>query len=149
MTGIGCGLAQAERGEWESWVDRADSRWHRARRVREPSRQGRPLEGIGAHGSESHRDEDWWLKAKLRRERLSYLPPTLAIRKELEEALAAIAVASRESVARRIVADINSASARSIVEVLRARRRRSCRSTRRLSCRGGVHSTTVMVDRGR
>ena len=50
--------------------------------------KGKPLDGIGAHGVDSHRDEDWWLKAKLRRERLSYLPPTLAIRKELEEALA-------------------------------------------------------------
>jgi len=47
------------------------------------------------------------LKAKLRRERLSYLPPTLAVRKELEEARAAIALASREELVRRIVADIN------------------------------------------
>ena len=69
--------------------------------------KGKPLEGIGANGVESHHDEDWWLKAKLRRERLSYLPPTLAIRKEVEEALAAVAAASREDVVRRIVDDIN------------------------------------------
>ena len=47
------------------------------------------------------------MKAKLRRERLSYLPPTLAIRKELEEAREAIAAASRETVVRRIIGDIN------------------------------------------
>ena len=47
------------------------------------------------------------MKAKFRRERLSYLPPTLAIRKEVEEALEAAAKASREDVVRRIVADIN------------------------------------------
>ena len=64
--------------------------------------QGRPLEGLY-----EHHDEDWWLKAKLRRERLSYLPPTLALRKEVEEAREAIAAASHEGAVRRIVAEIN------------------------------------------
>ncbi|HEY4609042.1 MAG TPA: DUF1992 domain-containing protein [Ilumatobacteraceae bacterium] len=68
--------------------------------------KGKPLDGIEP-GTEAHRDEDWWLKAKLRRERLSYLPATLAVRKELQEAREAIALASREHVVRRIVADIN------------------------------------------
>jgi hypothetical protein len=68
--------------------------------------KGRPLDGIEP-GADVNRDEDWWLKAKLRRERLSYLPPTLAVRKELEEARQAIARASREDIVRRIVADIN------------------------------------------
>ena len=72
----------------------------------ELSGRGKPLDGIEP-GVEVQRDEDWWLKAKLRRERLSYLPPTLAVRKELEQAREAIAVASREDVVRRIVADIN------------------------------------------
>ena len=64
--------------------------------------KGKPLEGLGAD-----HDEDWWLKAKLRAERLSYLPPTIRIRKEVEEAREAIAAASKESVVRRIVDDIN------------------------------------------
>jgi hypothetical protein len=64
--------------------------------------KGKPLEGLG-----SDHDEDWWLKAKLRAERLSYLPPTIRIRKELEEAREAMAAASNESVVRRIVEDIN------------------------------------------
>ena len=72
----------------------------------ELSGRGKPLDGIEP-GVEVQRDEDWWLKAKLRRERLSYLPPTLAVRKELEKAREAIAAASREDVVRRIVADIN------------------------------------------
>src|SRR5919112_6797204 len=33
-------------------------------------------------------DELWWIKDKLRRENLSYLPATLALRKEVEDALA-------------------------------------------------------------
>jgi hypothetical protein len=68
---------------------------------------GKPLEGITNSDREIHHDEDWWLKAKLRRERLSYLPPTLAVRKELEQAREAIDHASHESVVRRIVGDIN------------------------------------------
>ena len=47
------------------------------------------------------------LKSKLRAERLSYLPPTLRVRKELEEARDAIAAARREDVVRGIIADIN------------------------------------------
>ena len=38
-----------------------------------PARASRSTESA-SDGVESHRDEDWWLKAKLRRERLSYLP---------------------------------------------------------------------------
>jgi hypothetical protein len=64
--------------------------------------KGKPLEGLTAD-----HDEDWWLKAKLRAERLSYLPPTIRIRKELEEAREAMAAASKESVVRRIAEDIN------------------------------------------
>jgi len=64
--------------------------------------KGKPLDGLT-----SDHDEDWWLKAKLRAERLSYLPPTIRIRKELEEAREAMAAASNESVVRRIAEDIN------------------------------------------
>lgn len=64
--------------------------------------RGKPIEGL----ADDH-DEDWWLKAKLRAERLSYLPPTIRIRKEVEEAREAMAGASNESIVRRIVDDIN------------------------------------------
>jgi hypothetical protein len=64
--------------------------------------KGKPIDGL----ADEH-DEDWWLKAKLRAERLSYLPPTIRIRKEVEEAREAMAAASTESVVRRIVDDIN------------------------------------------
>ncbi len=52
-------------------------------------------------------DELWWVKEKLRRENLSYLPPTIALRKEAEDALAAAYRARSEDQVRRIVADIN------------------------------------------
>ena len=52
-------------------------------------------------------DELWWVKQKLRRENLSYLPPTIALRKEAEDALLAASQAASEAQVRRIVADIN------------------------------------------
>jgi hypothetical protein len=52
-------------------------------------------------------DELWWIKDKLRRENLSYLPATLALRKEAEDALAAALRARSEAEVRRILAAIN------------------------------------------
>ena len=52
-------------------------------------------------------DELWWVKQKLRREDFAYLPPTMALRKEAEDALEAASWAASEAEARRIVADIN------------------------------------------
>jgi hypothetical protein len=53
------------------------------------------------------RDELWWIKRKLRDEELIYLPPTIALRKEAEQALAAAARAGSEAEVRAIVAGIN------------------------------------------
>jgi hypothetical protein len=52
-------------------------------------------------------DELWWVKDKLRREHLSYLPPTIALRREAEDALVAAHRAGTEGEVRRILADIN------------------------------------------
>ena len=45
---------------------------------------GKPIPGLDAD------DELWWVKQHLRRENLGYLPPTLALRKEVEQVLAAV-----------------------------------------------------------
>jgi hypothetical protein len=52
-------------------------------------------------------DELWWIKRKMAREGLSVLPPTLALRKEAEEALAAACAAPSEQSVRKIIAEIN------------------------------------------
>ncbi len=52
-------------------------------------------------------DELWWVKQKLRREKLSFLPPTLALRKEAEDAAASVAHARSEAQVRKIITDIN------------------------------------------
>ncbi len=63
---------------------------------------GKPLAGLDAP-----HDEEWWIKEKLRREKVSHLPPALAVRKELEVAHDRIAAATSEVTVRRIVAEIN------------------------------------------
>jgi hypothetical protein len=63
---------------------------------------GRPIPDL-----DKPHDELWWVKQKLRREHLTYLPPTLALRKEAEDALAAALAARSERQLRRILAAIN------------------------------------------
>jgi hypothetical protein len=63
---------------------------------------GKPIEDL-----DKPHDELWWVKQKLRRENFSYLPPTIALRKQAEEALEAAAGAGSEDEVRRIVAGIN------------------------------------------
>ncbi|MGW0710003.1 DnaJ family domain-containing protein [Streptomyces sp. NPDC002643] len=52
-------------------------------------------------------DDLWWVKQKMAREGMSVLPPTLALRKEAEDALAAAAEAPSERAVRTIITDIN------------------------------------------
>lgn len=49
----------------------------------------------------------WWIKDKMSREHLSYLPPSLALRKEAEDALEAAAAAPTEAALRRILTPVN------------------------------------------
>jgi hypothetical protein len=86
----------------ETWVER---------QIREATERGEfdDLPGAGrpiADLDKPH-DELWWIKQKLRREHLSCLPPTIALRREAEDALLAASQAGSEDQVRRIVADIN------------------------------------------
>jgi hypothetical protein len=87
---------------FETWVER---------QIREATERGEfdNLPGAGKPIADLDRphDELWWVKQKLRRENLSYLPPTIALRKEAEDALLAASQAGSEAQVRRIVADIN------------------------------------------
>jgi hypothetical protein len=49
----------------------------------------------------------WWIKQKLVREGVSVLPPTLALRKEAEDTLAAAYAAPTEAVVRRLIDGVN------------------------------------------
>jgi Domain of unknown function (DUF1992) len=92
---------------FQAWVER---------QIREAMERGEfdnlPGAGKPLPDLDKPHDELWWVKDKLRREQLSYLPPTLALRKEAEDALAAALGARSERQVRRILAAIN----RKIVE---------------------------------
>jgi hypothetical protein len=87
---------------WETWIDR---------QIREAAERGvfEDLPGTGkpiANLDKPH-DENWWIRQKLRREDLSYLPPSLALKKEAESALGAALSAKSEIEVREIIEHIN------------------------------------------
>ncbi|MFT2016807.1 DUF1992 domain-containing protein [Streptomyces sp. 796.1] len=87
---------------FESFVDR---------QIREAAERGEfaRLPGFGKplERPDAPYDESWWIKEKMAREQLSFLPPSLVLRKEAEDALQAATAAPSERTARRIIADIN------------------------------------------
>ena len=87
---------------WETWIDR---------QIREGMDRGE-FDGLPGHGKplddlDRPRDELWWVKSKLRRETVEFLPPTLALRKEVEDTRERIAAAMSEDDVRAIVTEIN------------------------------------------
>jgi DnaJ-like protein len=87
---------------WESWIDK---------QVREAEERGAfaDLPGAGKPIPDLDKpfDELWWVKAKLKREGLSYLPPSVALRKEAYDALEAAARAKSEAEVRELIAKVN------------------------------------------
>ena len=87
---------------WESWIDR---------QVREAEERGEfdDLPGAGRPIPDLDKpfDELWWVKDKLRREELSYMPPSVALRKEAHDARQAALGSETEADVRRIIAEIN------------------------------------------
>lgn len=87
---------------WETWIDRQI-------RVGMDSGAFDDLPGAGTplRDLDRPRDEMWWVREKVRREKLAHVPVTVQVRRELDDALAAIAVAPSEEAVRTIVAAIN------------------------------------------
>ncbi|MDV5147620.1 DUF1992 domain-containing protein [Streptomyces sp. SBC-4] len=87
---------------FESFVDK---------QIREASERGefRSLPGFGKPlpDDSAPYDELWWIKGKMHREGASVLPPSLALRKEAEDAMEAVAAAVSERQVRRILGEIN------------------------------------------
>jgi Domain of unknown function (DUF1992) len=88
--------------DWESWIDR---------QIREAEERGEfdDLPGAGRPIPDLDKpfDELWWVRNKLRQEGLSYMPPSVAMRKEAHDALGAAMRARSETEVRKIIADIN------------------------------------------
>ncbi|GAA2210440.1 DUF1992 domain-containing protein [Nonomuraea monospora] len=88
---------------FESWIDRQIREAEERGEFEDLPGKGKPLPGEGRH-----LDEMWWIKQKIESEGLSMpLPPTLALRKDAEEALRQARGARSETEVRRIVEEIN------------------------------------------
>ena len=87
---------------WEKFIDR---------QIREASERGEfeDLPGTGKPIAELGKPSDatWWVKGKLRSEGLTYMPPSLALRRDAQDALDAAMRARSEDEARRIVETVN------------------------------------------
>jgi hypothetical protein len=87
---------------WETWIDR---------QIREGMERG-DFDDLPGHGQpladvDRPHDELWWVRNKLQREGVSYLPPTLALRKEAEDIQAAVTRAASEAEVREMLEALN------------------------------------------
>jgi hypothetical protein len=87
---------------WESWIDRQVRRAEERGEFADLPGAGRPIPDL-----DKPFDALWWVKDKLRREGLSYMPPSVALRKESHDTLQAASRARSEDEVRRLVAGLN------------------------------------------
>ena len=87
---------------WESWVDKQIREAQENGEFDDLPGHGQPLPGIDAP-----RDDLWWVRQKLQREKVSVSPPALALRREVDDALERIAAATTEDAVRDLVSAVN------------------------------------------
>jgi hypothetical protein len=87
---------------WESWIDRQIRRAEERGEFQELPGAGEPLPDLGKRF-----DLMQWVKDKLRREGLSYMSPSVALRKEAHDALQDALRARSETEVRQLIADVN------------------------------------------
>lgn len=87
---------------WQSWIDQQIRDGERDGLFDDLPGKGKPLPGI-----DQPRDELWWVRAKLEREEIAYLPPGLQVRKDLQDARERMAACRREADVVKIVEEIN------------------------------------------
>ncbi|MEV5510198.1 DUF1992 domain-containing protein [Streptomyces orinoci] len=88
--------------DFETWADRQIREAEQRGDFKDLPGFGKPLRSLAAPYS-----DDWWVREKMRREQLSFLPPVLALRKEAEDALEAAYRAPSERAVRAILDGIN------------------------------------------
>jgi hypothetical protein len=93
--------------KWESFAERQIREAQEAGEFDALEGSGRPLDGL-----DEPYDEFWWVKRKLRREQLSFVPDAIAIRREAEALLAALAEVPTEEEARALLLELNERIAR-------------------------------------
>jgi hypothetical protein len=92
---------------WESFTERQIREAQEAGEFDSLEGSGRPLTDL-----DEPYDEFWWVKRKLRLERLSFVPDAIGIRREAEALLEALASEPTEQEARALLAELNERIAR-------------------------------------
>ena len=87
---------------WESWIDRQIRRAEERGEFHELPGAGEPLSNLGKPF-----DQMRWVKDKLQREGLSYMSPSVELRKDAHDTLESALRASSESEVRRLIADVS------------------------------------------
>ncbi|HEY3477407.1 MAG TPA: DUF1992 domain-containing protein [Streptomyces sp.] len=87
---------------FETWVDKQIREAEARGEFADLPGAGKPLESLN-----TPYDELWWVKRKMHQEGLSFLPASLQLRKEAEDALAAAMEAGSEGEVRRILTGVN------------------------------------------
>ena len=87
---------------WESWIDRQIRQARERGEFEDLLGTGQPLPDL-----DRPFDELWWVKEKLRREELSYMAPSVALRQHVHDALQAASRAKSEAEVRRLIAEVN------------------------------------------
>lgn len=88
--------------DWESWVDALIAEGRERGEFDNLPGHGKPIDGL-----DKPHDELWWVRKKLKEEGVSYLPPTLALRKDKEDTLAAIERVGAEARVRELLEALN------------------------------------------
>lgn len=87
---------------WQSWIDKQIHDAELRGDFDNLAGKGKPLAGV-----DEPLDELWWVKRKLKEEGVSFLPPALAVRREVELTRELIAASDSEERVRELVAAIN------------------------------------------
>jgi hypothetical protein len=87
---------------WKAWVEEQIQEAQRAGEFEGLAGAGQPIPGIT-----DPYDPDWWVKRLVQREKVSLLPPALALLRKVEAALAALETVRREDDVRARVAALN------------------------------------------
>ncbi|MFD9791874.1 DUF1992 domain-containing protein [Streptomyces sp. NPDC059070] len=88
---------------FESWVDKQIREAQERGEFAELAGFGKPLED-----AEAPYDEMWWIRQKMAREGVTgMLPPALALRKEIEDALASVGRLRSERAVRALLEPLN------------------------------------------
>ncbi|HYD09210.1 MAG TPA: DUF1992 domain-containing protein [Acidimicrobiales bacterium] len=87
---------------WQSWIDMQIEEGRRDGLFDDLPGTGKPLADL-----DRPRDEMWWVREKLRREEISYLPPGLQLRKDLEVLRADVLTMRDEAKVREAVLAFN------------------------------------------